>query len=171
MSALALIVAMARNRVIGKNNALPWHLPEDLQHFKRTTLGAPIIMGRHTWASIGRPLPGRRNIVLSRNPTWQAEGAERAASLEDALALCRQSDPAPARVFVIGGAQLYAQALPLADELFMTEIEAEIDGDAYFPPIDAGAWHTLSTDSHVQASSGWTYRFIHLTRRQQTAGR
>lgn len=170
MSVLALIVAMAHNRVIGKNNTLPWHLPEDLQHFKRTTLGAPIIMGRHTWESIGRPLPGRRNIVLSRNPAWLAEGAERAASLEDALALCRQVNPAPARAFVIGGAQLYAQALPLADELFITEIDADIDGDAYFPAVDAGAWQILSTDSHVQASSGWAYRFIHA-RRQQTAGR
>ena len=94
MSALALIVAMARNRVIGKNNTLPWHLPEDLQHFKRTTLGAPIIMGRRTWDSIGRPLPGRRNIVVSRQPDWQAAGAEHASSLPDALALCAELETA-----------------------------------------------------------------------------
>lgn len=111
MSTLALIVAMARNRVIGKDNTLPWHLPEDLQHFKRTTLGAPIIMGRRTWDSIGRPLPGRRNIVVSRQPDWQATGAEHARSLPDALALCAAADSPAPRVFVIGGAQLYAQAL------------------------------------------------------------
>lgn len=165
MSALALIVAMARNRVIGKDNTLPWHLPEDLQHFKRTTLGAPIIMGRRTWDSIGRPLPGRRNIVVSRQPDWQAAGAEHARSLPDALALCAAADnPAP-RVFVIGGAQLYAQALALADELFITEIDADIDGDAYFPALDASQWQALSRDSHVRDSDGLAYHFVHLRRR------
>lgn len=165
MSTLALIVAMAHNRVIGKDNTLPWHLPEDLQHFKRTTLGAPIIMGRHTWDSIGRPLPGRRNIVVSRNPDWQAAGAEHAGSLEGALALCHATDNPPPRVFVIGGAQLYGQALALADELFITEIDADIDGDAHFPVLDASQWQEASRDSHVRDSDGLGYHFVHLLRR------
>ena len=132
MTELALIAAVARDRVIGLNNTLPWHLPEDLQHFKRTTLGAPIVMGRKTWDSIGRPLPGRHNIVVTRQANWQAAGASRADSVAAALALAGEVP----RVFVIGGAELYAQALPLADALYLTEIDAAFAGDAYFPAFD-----------------------------------
>src|SRR5438067_9831623 len=116
---ITLVVAMDANRGIGIDNKLPWHLPEDLAHFKRVTLGHPIIMGRKTWDSIGRPLPGRRNIVITRNPQWHADGTERASSLTSALDLARNES----KVFVIGGGEIYAQALPLADELVLTEID------------------------------------------------
>ena len=119
MTQLILIAAVARNGMIGKDGGMPWHLPADLQHFKRLTLGHPILMGRRTWDSLGRPLPGRRNIVISRRPDWQAAGAEHAESLEAAL----QRVAGDALAFVIGGAQLYAQALPLADALELTEID------------------------------------------------
>ncbi len=126
---LALIAAVARNRAIGRNNALLVHLPQDLPRFKRLTLGNPIIMGRKTWDSIGRPLPGRRNIVITRNDHWRASGAEAASSLDAALALVHDAP----RVFVIGGAQIYAEALPMADELQLTEIHADFAADAFFP--------------------------------------
>src|SRR5258706_14044646 len=115
---VSLIAAVARNGAIGRGNALLWRLPEDLKHFKRTTLGHPVVMGRKTWDSIGRPLPGRRNIVVTRDPQWQASGAERAGSLDEALALARNEE----RLFVIGGAQIFAQGLPIADEPGVTEI-------------------------------------------------
>src|SRR5437868_13393993 len=117
MTLLTLIVAKARNGVIGRDNALPWRLPEDLAHFKRTTMGAPIIMGRKTWDSIGRPLPGRRNIVVSRNPALRIAGCDVASSLEEALRLCVGEE----QVLLIGGAQLYAEALPSADRLGVAE--------------------------------------------------
>jgi dihydrofolate reductase len=115
---------------------LPWRLPEDLQHFKRTTMGAPIIMGRKTWDSIGRPLPGRRNIVVSRNRDLHIEGADVVGSLEDAQRLCVGVE----QVFLIGGAQLYAEALPSADRLIVTEIDADVEGDAFFPAVDRTTW-------------------------------
>ena len=127
---LSIIAAVARNGAIGKDNGLLVHLPEDLPRFKRLTMGAPIIMGRKTWDSIGRPLPGRRSIVISRNPGWHAVGAERADSLVAALDLARAAPQA----FVIGGAQIYALALTLVDELLLTEVDADFDADAYFPP-------------------------------------
>jgi dihydrofolate reductase len=129
---LSLIAAVAANGVIGSDNALPWRLPEDLKRFKALTLGHPVIMGRKTYESIGRPLPGRRNIVVSRNAAYRGRGCETAASLEAAL-----SPPAERRmkIFVIGGAQIYAEALPLAQRLYLTEIGATIPGDARFPGI------------------------------------
>lgn len=136
---LILIAAVARNGVIGHDNQLLWHLPEDLAHFKRTTLGAPVIMGRKTWDSLParfRPLPGRRNVVLTRQPGWQAPGAEVAHSLDSALAGL-QDVP---KVFVIGGAELYAAALPQADALVLTEIDRDFDGDACFPAWDRSAF-------------------------------
>jgi dihydrofolate reductase len=140
-----LIVAWARNRVIGQRGALPWHLPEDLRRFKRTTMGHPIVMGRKTWDSIGRALPGRRSIVVTRNPGWNADGCETAASLDQALAMCEGAT----EVFVIGGAQLFEQALPLAQRLLVTEISADFEGDTHFPPIDLAAWR--ETDREHQA--------------------
>ena len=133
---LTLIVARARNGVIGRSGGLPWRLPEDLAFFKRTTMGHPIVMGRRTWESIGRPLPGRRSIVVSRQPGFDAPGAEVAASLDDALALCADYD----EVFVIGGAQLYGEALPRAQRLIVTEIDADFDGDTRFPAPDPAQW-------------------------------
>lgn len=139
---LSIIAAIARNGVIGRGNALPWHLPADLRHFKTVTMGRPVIMGRRTHESIGRPLPGRLNIVVSRNPDFRAEGCTVVASLADAL----QAASGAAEVFVVGGAQLYAEALPRADRLYLTRVEAEVEGDTWFPAFDAGAWRTVSSD-------------------------
>jgi dihydrofolate reductase len=157
---LSLIAAVARNGAIGKDNDLLVRLPQDLQRFKRITMGSPIVMGRKTWESIGRPLPGRRSIVLTRNPQWRADGAEPAASLDTALALAA---PAP-KVFVIGGAELYAAALPLADELLLTELDADFDADAWFPPWDRAAFSVSAAEAHVSAA-GLPYRFVTYTRR------
>ena len=136
---VALIAAVARNRVIGANNALLWHLPEDMAHFRRSTAGCAVIMGRKTWESLPerfRPLPGRRNLVLSRQPGWQAPGAEVFSTLDEALSQVADQR----RVFVIGGEQIYALALPMADELWLTEIDQDFAGDAYFPAWDAAAF-------------------------------
>jgi dihydrofolate reductase len=133
---LTLIVARARNGVIGRDGRLPWRLPEDLAFFKRTTMGHPIVMGRRTWESIGRPLPGRRNIVVSRQAGFAVAGAEVAASLAEALRLCEGGG----EVFVIGGAQLYAEALPRADRLIVTEVDADFEGDTHWPAPDPAHW-------------------------------
>ena len=161
MPRIAIIVARATNGVIGRNNTLPWHLPEDLAHFKRTTMGKPILMGRKTFESIGRPLPGRRNIVITRDRGWQHTGCEAAASLDDALARCEDD----AEVFVVGGAQLYAQALPRADRLVVTEIHADVEGDVHFPAIDPAHWRETMRESHHQATeSGFRYDFVEYER-------
>jgi dihydrofolate reductase len=157
---LTLIAAVARNGVIGHDNQLLWHLPEDLAHFKRTTLGAPVVMGRKTWDSLParfRPLPGRRNVVLTRQPGWQAPGAEVAHNLDAALAGL-QDVP---EVFVIGGAELYAAALPRADALVLTEIDRDFDGDARFPAWDRGAFIERSRQhGHSAASDALPYAFV-----------
>ena len=141
MPRLTIVVARARNGAIGRANAMAWHLPEDLQHFKATTLGHPMIMGRLTFDSIGRPLPGRRTIVVTRNPKWSHDGCERAGSLDEAIALCQGSDEG----FIVGGAQLYSQALPLADRIILTEVDIEVDGDTFFPSLDTMSWTRIST--------------------------
>lgn len=156
---LSLIAAVARNGAIGKDNALLWRLGDDLKRFKQLTLGHPIVMGRKTFDSIGRALPGRRNIVVTRNPGWQAEGVEVAASLEAALNLAA----AQTKVFVIGGGELYAQALPQADELLLTEVDADFEADAFFPAWDRQAFEEVSRDSH-QSDAGWTYHFANYRR-------
>jgi dihydrofolate reductase len=140
-----LVVALARNGVIGARGKLPWHLPEDLQHFKRLTLGHPVIMGRRTWESLGRPLPGRENIVVTRRPVYEATGASVASSVPAAIALCTGE----AVVFVIGGAEIYAAALPLADGLVMTEIDRDYEGDTRFPPWDRDAWRVSQKEAHT----------------------
>jgi dihydrofolate reductase len=159
---LNLILARAANGVIGRDNRMPWHLPEDLAHFKRTTLGCPVVMGRKTWDSLPprfRPLPGRANIVLSRDTTWQADGAQRAASLDEALALCAgQPD-----VWVIGGAQIYAQALDRAHTAVITEIGREFEGDAH-APVFGPEWVEARRETHVSAD-GLPYAFVTLERR------
>jgi dihydrofolate reductase len=134
--AISMIVARSRNHVIGKDNQMPWKISADLQFFKKVTMGYPIIMGRKTWESIGRPLPGRRNVVVSRNSNYSAIGAELVGSLDQALELLKEFK----RVFVIGGQQLFTQAFPQADELFITEIEIQVDGDTYFEIPDPNDW-------------------------------
>jgi len=152
-----LIYARAANGVIGKNNAMPWHLPEDLAHFKRLTQGWPVIMGRKTWDSLPpkfRPLPGRTNIVITRQADWQEAGAEPVASLSGALERCKAS----AEVWVIGGAQIYAQAEPLAHRIELTEIAEDFQGDAFAPVLGAH-WLETSRDNHV-SSSGLKFSFV-----------
>lgn len=154
MTELCVIVAVSRNGVIGHNNALPWRLREDLRHFKATTLGCPVIMGRKTWDSLGRPLPGRTNIVISRQKDLACAGAQLAHSLDEALALVAASP----RVFVIGGAQLYAEALPRTERLFISEVLADVDGDAYFPPLTGLSLVEVSR-RHVDADEFNDYPF------------
>ena len=156
---LALIVAVARNGIIGCTNeegrgALPWHLPEDLKHFKETTSGHPIIMGRKTWESLGRPLPNRRNMVITRQHNYVATGAEVFSSLPNALAAVGKD----AKAYVIGGAELYRQALPLAATLIITEIGVDAAGDTVFPEIDSG-WNEVSRTPHTSAT-GLPYAFV-----------
>jgi dihydrofolate reductase len=141
---VTLILARARNGVIGAKGGLPWHLPEDLAFFKRTTMGHPIVMGRKTWESIGRPLPGRRSVVVTRDRAFAAAGAEIVHGLDEALALCRGSD----EVFVIGGAQLYADALPRAQRLLLTEIDADFEGDTSLPAPASSEWNEASRERH-----------------------
>ncbi|MFC5301537.1 type 3 dihydrofolate reductase [Azospira restricta] len=160
MTILSLIAAMDRERLIGRDNALPWHLPEDLRHFKTTTLGKPVIMGRKTWESLGRPLPGRRNIVVSRNAGYRADGGELATSLEAALALCADAEEA----FVIGGAELYRQALPLAQRMYLTEVDGRHEGDAWFPDFPADQWRETAREAHVSAG-GIGFAFVRYERR------
>lgn len=160
MTDITLIVAMDAQRGIGINNTLPWRLPEDLAHFKRLTTGHPIIMGRKTFDSIGRPLPNRRNIVVTRNAQWQHEGAEAVASVEAALAL---AGDAPA--FVIGGAQIYGHALALADRIVVTEIGKTFDCDAFFPAIDPAIWQETARAPYHSDANGFDYAFVTLQRR------
>jgi len=142
MTILSMIVAHANNRVIGKNNDMPWHLPADLAYFKKTTLGKPIIMGRKTFQSIGRPLPGRKNIVISRDESYQVEGVEVVNSVEAALALVVDSE----EVMVIGGGGIYQHCLAAAQRLYITHIDADIDGDTYFPNYDLSVWKKVASD-------------------------
>ncbi|WP_429059751.1 type 3 dihydrofolate reductase [Aeromonas veronii] len=143
---ISMIAAMAHDRVIGKDNQMPWHLPADLAHFKRVTLGKPVLMGRKTFESIGRPLPRRRNLVISRNPDYQAEGIEVVGSVEAALALLAGSSVE--ELMVIGGGHLYAEMLPSADCLYLTRIDLAVEGDTRFPAFDDGQWQRIACESH-----------------------
>ena len=155
-SPLALIAALARNRVIGCNNRLPWHLPADLRFFKQTTMGKPLLMGRRTWESIGRPLPGRRMIVLSQDPGCYAPGCTVVRSLDEAL---EKAGVVP-EIMVVGGALLYQQTLPLAGRLHLTLVEADIPGDAWFPEWDARGWRLDWEEAHpADSEHAWSYRF------------
>jgi dihydrofolate reductase len=154
---LHLIYARARNGVIGKDNQMPWHLPEDLAHFKRVTLGQPVIMGRKTWDSLParfRPLPGRLNIVVTRQSDWQADGALRAASIEEAMRLCGDVPDA----WIMGGAEIYRQAEPLASTAVVTEIDQYFEGDAFAPTLGT-AWSELQREAHTSAI-GMPYAFV-----------
>ncbi|MFV0478694.1 MAG: dihydrofolate reductase [Parahaliea sp.] len=161
MARLSIIVAAARNGVIGRDNALPWHLPEDLCYFKRVTMGKPVVMGRKTYESIGRPLPGRRNIVISRNPVFAAPGVEVVASLTAAVALLSSVLAEEDEVMVIGGAQIYAEALPLVDRLYLTRVEAEVAGDTCLPSLDWECWHVVSQKTYNACKHNpYDYSFI-----------
>jgi dihydrofolate reductase len=143
---IAIYVAIAENGVIGREGGLPWRLSADLKRFKADTMGKPIIMGRKTYEGIGRPLPGRLNIVVTRDKDWRAEGVEVAHSLSEAIALAKVRGRCMAgavEICVVGGGEIYAQALPLADRLNVTHVLAEVDGDAHFPPIDPAAWRIV----------------------------
>jgi len=156
---LCLIAAVARNGAIGNDNALLVHLPGDLPRFKKLTSGCPVIMGRKTWDSIGRPLPQRRNIVITRNAAWAVAGVESVGSLEAALELVTMAP----RVFVIGGGEIFKQALPHADELALTEIDADFDGDAFFPVWDRSAYEQTWCETHA-TPDGLSYRFADYRR-------
>jgi dihydrofolate reductase len=150
-----LVAAVASNGVIGIDGRLPWHLPEDLKHFKKLTLGHPIIMGRKTWESLGKALPGRENIVVSSRPGYEAAGAAVASSLGAALALCA-GEPV---VFVIGGHRLFVDSLPLASGIVLTEIQREFDGDTWFPDFDRRAWRESQREAHT-AADGTRFDFV-----------
>ena len=153
---LSLIAAVARNRAIGKNNQLLWHLPEDMKHFRETTRGKPVVMGRKTWESLPekfRPLPGRQNIVVSRDPAYKAHGADLAGSLEGALALAGGAE----EVFVIGGEQLYRAALPFADRLYLTEVELEPEADAFFPELNPAVWQEVERRASGESMPACTF--------------
>ena len=153
---LSLIAAVARNRAIGKDNQLLWHLPEDMRHFRETTRGKPVVMGRKTWESLPekfRPLPGRQNIVVSRDPAYKAHGADLAGSLEGALALAGGAE----EVFVIGGEQLYRAALPFADRLYLTEVELEPEADAFFPELIPAVWQEVERRASGESMPACTF--------------
>ena len=161
---IALIYARAANGVIGKDGTMPWHLPEDMVHFKQLTQGSPVVMGRKTWDSLPprfRPLPGRTNIVVTRQDDWSEMGAQRSSSLREALQMAEQSNPTT--VWVIGGAQIYAQALPLAQRVEVTEIAQAFDGDAFAPELGP-EWVETAREAHT-STSGMAFAFVRYQRR------
>jgi len=161
-SRLSLIVAMAQNRTIGVNNTLPWQCPEDLKHFKALTMGHHLIMGRKTFDSIGKPLPGRTTVVVTRDRNLKLEGCLVAHSLPDAIAACGD-DP---EIFIVGGADIYAQSLHLANTLYTTEIQQEVAGDAHFPPFDHDTWQEISREMRSQtAPQPLDYHFVSYRRK------
>ena len=158
---VSIIVAMAQNRTIGINNSLPWRCPEDLKHFKALTMGHHMIMGRKTFDSIGKPLPGRTTVVVTRNTQLQIEGCLVAHTLHGAIAACSGDD----EIFIVGGAELYAQAMPLADTLYVTEIQQDVMGDAYFPAFNPAEWQEVSREARSQeAPQPLQYHFVTLKR-------
>jgi len=161
MSNLSIIVAVAENNIIGDNNQLIWYIPDDLKRFKSLTMGHHIIMGRKTWESIGRPLPGRKSIVVTRNINFKADGALVANSLPQALEMAKDDDEA----FIIGGGELYQQALPLASRLYLTKVHKHFEGDVAFPDIDYTEWHQISSEKgKPNAKDGLEYSFVNLER-------
>lgn len=162
MTSLSIIVAMAKNRTIGINNTLPWRVPADLQHFRKLTMGHHLIMGRKTFDSIGKPLPGRTTIVLSRDRNSKIDGCIVVHSLQEAIAACA-SDP---QIFVVGGADIYAQALDLADTLYITEIQQDVSGDAWFPEFERSEWLEVAREIHSQETpEPLEYHFVEYRRK------
>lgn len=161
-----MIAAMAKNRVIGLDNNMPWHLPADLGHFKRTTLGKPVIMGRKTYESIGKALPGRLNIVVTRSTDYTLEDATVVSSCEQAIEAAKRADPATAEVMIIGGGTIYEHFLPLCDRLYLTHIDLETKGDTHFPDYESqGQWQRVETESHgPDEKNKYAYQFVTLQR-------
>ncbi|MFZ2161105.1 MAG: dihydrofolate reductase, partial [Sideroxyarcus sp.] len=156
-SSLSLIVAMAKNRTIGVNNTLPWRCPEDLKHFKALTMGHHMIMGRKTFDSIGKPLPGRTTVVVTRNADLEIAGCVIAHSLNEAIAVCAGDE----EIFIVGGAELYRQAVPVVDTLYITEIQQDVEGDAHFPEFDKNIWREISREVRLQDTpQPLTYHFV-----------
>lgn len=155
---ISMIVATAKNGVIGKDNALPWHLPADLKYFKFITMGKPIVMGRKTFDSIGRPLPGRQNIVITRDTSWHADGITIIHDVEDLVSVL--DDPDANEVMIIGGAQIYNALIDKADRLYITEVDLDVDGDAFFPKLKKDEWTQVSCDPHPAQDSQPSYSFI-----------
>jgi len=161
MTQLSLIVAMDRNRLIGSDNGLPWQLPADLAYFKRTTMGKPVVMGRKTYDSIGRPLPGRHNIIVTRDSRFSADGCEIVGSIEQAVESC----PDASEIMLIGGASLYRQTLERASCLYVTRIHHEFDGDTWFPEFDESRWQVESReDFEADSRNPYAYSFIKFVR-------
>ncbi len=161
---IALIVAMDRGGLIGRDGDLPWRLPNDLKHFKRQTVGKTVLMGRRTWDSLGRPLPQRTNWVLTRDRDFRADGARVFRHLDEALSAHGDAEQG-AELMVIGGAELYRQTLPLAQRLYLTEVDAELDGDTHFPAFDRADWREVEAESHpADERHAWPYRFVTLER-------
>ena len=158
---ISIVSALASNRAIGINNSLPWRLPEDLKYFKALTMGHHIIMGRKTWESIGKPLPGRTTVIVTRGEYLAPEGVKIAHSIAEAVSECAGDE----EVFFVGGAELYVQALPLADRLYLTEIQKNVDGDAWFPELEASDWEELSRDRRRDESGDFDYHFVVYRRR------
>ncbi len=162
MSSVAIIVAMAKNRTIGINNALPWHIPADLKHFKALTMGHHIIMGRKTYDSIGKPLPGRTSVIVSRNRELRIEGCKVAGSLPEAISACADD----AQIFIIGGAEIYRQALDWVNTLYITEIQRDVMGDATFPEFSKTDWREISREKHIQETpQALDYHFVEYRRK------
>lgn len=160
MAKLSLIVAVAKDGVIGVNNTLPWHLPEDLKRFRALTMGHHIVMGRKTYDSLGRLLPGRTTVIVTRNRDYRVEGALVAHSLTEALTLCANDD----EVFLIGGAELYQAGLTVADKLYITEIDLEVAGDAHFPKVSHAEWHETAREAHV-SEKGLKFSYVTYQRK------
>ena len=158
-----LVVAVARNGVIGRDNKLPWRLPDEIAYFKRVTMGHPIVMGRRTWESIGKPLPGRENIVVTRQADYQAPGCTVVHSLDEAWKAAGDAD----EVCVIGGTTLFEESLPIADRMHYTEVEADVEGDTFFPPFDRGQWQEREVERHpADERHPYPYRILVMDRRR-----
>jgi dihydrofolate reductase len=164
---LSLIVAIAQNGCIGIDNKLPWYLPEDLKYFRRLTTGNIVIMGRKTYDSIGKPLPNRHNIVISRNTDFQAEGIKTVCSIDEALKIAESLAEISGinEAFIMGGAQIYAQTLPLAQRLYITEVKKNVTGDAFFPSIDLAQWQEIGREAHYYEPQDTHYDFVVYERR------
>ncbi len=163
---IVLVVAAAENGVIGKDGQMPWHIPADLRHFKRLTVGKPVVMGRKTFESIGRPLPGRHNIVLTRSPGWKAEGVTVVGNLAEAIAAAGLNPEARAeRIMIVGGGEIYAQALPIATGIELTRIHASPDGDTRFPAPDPDIWVEIAREEHEAEGDTPAFSFLSFSRR------
>ena len=163
---LSILVAMAKNRVIGRNNRLPWHLTADLKHFKFLTMGQTIVMGRKTYESIGKPLPGRANVIITRQADYEVPGAMVVHSLEDALLICEETSNGHSENFIIGGEKLYRQALKICQRMYITEIQRDFDGDVFFPEFDRSEWEETQRDKHIaENEGGLEYHFVVLQRK------